>query len=354
MVKKLAVCVLLALLAVPAAAFALSPSETIPDDAVCLLVLRVKSSDPGIAWILNAYKKWFMHEKFGREVNNIVDDFNVLEFDEVAAGLLLNESGKPQYLAIGDMTKDNATVTFKYKDMNLKLKIKEREDVKGLQQGIVKALMDQWMDDKEKFEDAEGIVFSQARARKGDISTYTFVNNRVILGSDAGLVKEAKRVSEGTMPAAGRKDILALFLKHLDQDADGYLFIDNRSGYLTNFARKKEALWHLPVLISGDAVDSLGVVFNIADSNAAEVRAVFQAHDPSRLDMIEADARFMAEFSRRKLIVEKVDCTYDVSRTDTAVVVHFSLRNIEPYVKSLLKLDTPNGQPQQGPALSPQ
>lgn len=347
MLKK-CIPMLLAFLSIAGATYAAAPSETIPDDAVCLLVVKVKSTDPGIAWILNAYKKWFMHEKFGREVNSIVEDFNVLEFDEIAAGLLLNESGKPQYLAIGDMTKDNATVTFKYKDMNLKLKIKEREDVKGLQHGIVKALMDQWMDDKEKNEDTDGIVFSQKRAQKGDISAYTFVNNRVILGSDVGLVKEAKQGSEGTVSRHGQKDILVRFLKYLNQDTDGYLFIDNKTGYLTNFARKKEALWHIPVLISGDAIDSLGIVFNIIDSNSAVAQAVFQAHDASKLDLIESDARFMAEFSRRKLMQEKIDCAYDVERKEAAVIVNFQLNNIEPCIKTLLKLDAQNGPGQKG------
>lgn len=347
MLKK---CILmfLAFLAITGAVHGAAPSETIPDNAVCLLVVKIKSTDPGIAWILNAYKKWFMREKFGREVNSVVEDFNVLEFDEIAAGLLLSESGKPQYLAIGDMTKDNATVTFKYKDMNLKLKIKEREDVKGLQQGIVKALMDQWMDDKEKNEDTDGIVFSRKRAQKGDISAYTFVNNRVILGSDVGLVKAAKRESEGTVNRPAQKDILVQFLTYLDQDNDGYLFIDNKTGYLTNFARKKEALWHIPVLISGDVIDSLGIAFNIIDSNSAAAQAVFQARDASKLDLIESDARFMAEFSRRKLMQEKIDCVYDIETKGTAVVVNFKLNNIEPCIKTLLKLDTKDEQERKG------
>jgi hypothetical protein len=340
--RLLFLCVLAAL-CVPRTVSALPPSDTIPDDAVCLMVVKVKSTDPGIAWILNTYKKWFMHEKLGKEVNNIVEDFNVLEFDEIAGGLLLNENGKPQYLAVGDMAKESATVTFKYKDMNLKLKIKEREEVKGLQQGIVKALMEQWFDDKDKYEDDGGIVISRRRAEKGEVSVYAFVDNRVIVGTDYGLVKEAKRVSEGALGRAGRKDIYARFLTSVDQDTDGYLFIDNRAGYLTTFARKKESLWHLPVLISGDDIDALGVLFNIIDSDSADVRAIFQGRDPAKLDLIESDARFMAEFARRKLMLEKVDCVYDVVQRDLTVIVHFTLRNIEPYVKNLLRVDTQNG-----------
>ncbi len=331
---------------------AATPSETVPGDAVCLLTVKVKSTDPGVQWILTEYKRWFLGDKFGKEAQNIVGDFNILEFSEISLGLLLDADGKPQYLGIGDIDQENTTVTFKYKNLNLKLRVKERDETKGLQQGIVTALLKQWMGETSEASGAEGILFSASRAAKGDICAYTFVNNRVILGSAVPIVRDAQLASSGEATVPPMKENLSSFLKNLTAQDDGYLFIDNRTGYLTTFMRNKESIWKIPVLISGDSLDSAGIVFNVVDNNTATLCGYFHAKDPSQINVIAADVQFMAEFLRRKMLAEGIVGSYTIEKKGTDVVVLIDCRNIEGFIKKLLKMDKPSAPNASNPAVS--
>ncbi|MDP8261848.1 MAG: hypothetical protein P9M13_00915 [Candidatus Ancaeobacter aquaticus] len=317
-----------------------SPSYTLPEKAVCVLMLKVKSDDPGIHAILDKYKKWFLNEKLGADARTVVEDFNVLEFDEIALGLIPDEKGKPTYLAIGDMSEKDASVTFKYKNVNLKLNIKERKDEKGLQQGIIKALLDTWLDDSDIRKDDEGILYSKLRESRGEISSYAFFKNRVIIGSNYGIVKEAKTRSLPGAIIGSQKKNYAEFLRNLDKNDDGYFYIDNKSGYFTNFIRVREEVLRIPLLLSGDVIEFLGIFFDIVNKNAINARILFQGKNEESLKKIVVDARFMAEFFKRKMLVDNIGCTYRIVKRGNAVIVKIKLNNVEPLLNKLLKVQS--------------
>lgn len=315
-------------------------SGVIPEDAVCLILVKVKKDDQGIQWVLDSYKRWILKEKVGPDANKVIKDFNILEFDEIAMGLIHRGQAKPSYLVVGDMNDSNASITFKYKNLNLKLNIKERDEVKGLQHGIVRALMDHTINDRDRVEDDDGIVFSRQREEEGKISSYAFVNNRVILGSGYGLVKEARKATIDMKDNTRQRISLLKFLKNADGKEDGYIFVDNKDGYLANQAEKRGSRLRIPILVSGASIDSVGAFFDFVDRDSIKVRIVAQAKDPAAVDTIEVDARFLTEFYRRKLMTEKIDCVYSIEKKEDSVVVNMDIKNIEPFLKKILKVDT--------------
>ncbi|MFC2149251.1 hypothetical protein ACFLQ8_00950 [Candidatus Auribacterota bacterium] len=316
--------------------FARSASETIADKSSCLLVMRMTSDDKGIGSILNACKKWFLKEKIGPEVNDVIEDFNILEFDEIAIGVFPYKKGQLEFLAVGDINSKDASVTFKVKDVNLKLSIKERDNVKGLQEGIVKSILERWVDESDRRSDKDGVVFSRAREKRGDISSYGFIKNQVIVGSKYDLVKSVRKsLAKSSVGSVHKKNLLK-FLKKQSKTDDGYFFIDNSDKFLTNFVRVREAAFNTPLLLSGDAIDSLGIFFDIANKDTINARIIFQANDPFRTGDIKVDAQFLAEFLRRRLMVEKIYCKYKIITKRDYVVIAMTFKNIEQYLNNLL------------------
>ncbi len=319
-------------------------SEAISKDFSVGVFGRMHSSDPGIQWILDSYKRNFLAQHVDLSSKAVVEDFSFLEVDDVSVGLFDALGEKPKMLLVADILPTDATVSFKVKNVNFKLNIKERSQEKGLQPAVVKALLGALVKASDKTYLDNDLAYSASMQEQGKICAYAVVKDRAIVANDLALAKQALASTlEGVAlpPSPELKD----FLDRFDKPQDFLIYLNNAQGFLARLNDRLEKKLQIPILSGVDSIRCVGIYVDIVDKNHIEIRGTFVLTNPDASVETMQDVSFLAEFLRRKMLREGVCATIRMDQGPGKVQVHVGFSNTEDFLTKYLKKGSINKSP---------
>lgn len=327
-----------ALLCQPAVS-AKGTSDVLPADMSVGVFIRMNSDDAGIKWVMDSYKKNFLLDHMGEQSQTVVEDFSLVEVDE-ASVVFLEDSNvlgqKPRMLLVGDIVPSDASITFKVKNMDFKLNIKERSEEKGLQSAVVKALLGALVKAPDRTFLANELAYSPSLEKERKVCAYAINKNRVIVGNDLMLVQDAlKNTLEQSPPPSVPN--LRQFLGDFEKPQDLLVYFNNQAGFLTRYNEQLEKKLKIPLLTSAASVRCAAIFVDLVDADHAELRGIFLVDDPAKISATKEDLSFLVEFFRRKMLVEGITSTAVLEEAPGQVQVKMSLSNTEAFIAKWLK-----------------
>jgi hypothetical protein len=176
------------------------------------------------------------------------------------------------------------------------------------------------------------IYFAEGENIPEDFSAYAVLDDRVLIGADADILKTAIAGPSVEGSAGYRK------AKEFFSTADeGILFADNSSSKFVSFLQPLEKKWKMTLFLSAEDLEWLGFTFDIVDSDRMTGEFTFQGAPDAFIEDIQDDAEFLGEAFKRKFIAEKIDYSGTVEVIDMTVRLKFHIEGVEPLWKELYK-----------------
>ncbi len=335
-VQASAMAVLLNLIVPILSGIAQETSDVLPGGLSVGIFVRMHARNPGIQWILDSYKKSFLLDHMGDQAQAKVEDFSIIELKDASVGLFDALGPAPKMIVVSDMIPKDASITFKVKNMNFKLNIKERSAEKGLQPAIVKALLGAWVAAPDRTFLENEMAYSPALESEGRMCAYVVKANRIIVANDLSLAREALKYTAKGVPAASAPE-LKDFLRRFRKPQDFLFYLDNRGGFLSQLNAVLEKKLQIPLLTAADSLRCAGFFIDIVDKNHVVLRGTFIVNDPKDVAATSQDAKFLVEFFRRKLLVQKIHSRSRLQEGTNRVCVRMTLTNTSNFITEFLR-----------------
>ncbi len=311
-------------------------SDVLPADLSVGVYLKLSSGDPGIQWVLDSYKQYFLMNHLGRDGKAVVEDFSIVEVQEASVALLDPLGKTPRMLLAGDIIPGDASVTFKIKNVDFKLKIKERSHEKGLQSAVVKALLGAWVSAPDRRFLAEDVAYSPSLEKEGKVCAYAVENNRVLVSNELALLQGAKEAGAGGPSVVQSADLKA-FLAQFTKPKDLFVYVSNKDGFLSQLNAQYEKKMQIPLVTNAAALRAAGVFVDIVDQEHAVLEGSFLFNAAADIAATKQDIAFLLEFFRRKMMGEGIAATSQMSDIPGGVKVRMELSNTAIFLNKFLK-----------------
>lgn len=291
--------------------------EIIPDEIMVMASLKNIKSDPGLRFIMERYREKASRKESKRNIEVVEELYAKLNFSQVVCAMLMKErEDTPRYLiavSLPGVTAEEKNVHIFTKALNTLLK-KEDESLRS--------------EDYLKHE----IIYNYQREwkRPDEISAYTCLEDKVILGTDRDILKKVIMVAEGRKKSIAQSKKFADMKAKFIEAGDGFIYIDNRDVNFAQNLRYWEEEGHISLLLSAEHIHSLGISFNLVDEDRATGKIIFTALGKEALPDIRDDAQFLGEAIKRKFTAEKIDYTSKVVVKDKDVILDFTVAGLRP------------------------
>lgn len=300
--------VIFILLLLSAAGMILEGAEThnvIPGSCIAVTTITNIQSDPGVSWLITS---WIS----GPRESPLREFLNTTSFDELSIAVFPPKSDNPLYLLVVI----HITKGAKFDKAKLTKIITNDSDT------AVKSIS----------HNGTVINFTEDKNIPKDYSAYTVLGDRVLIGTDADILKLAI-TGPSVEGSAGY-----LKAKEWFSGADeGILFADNSSSKFVDFLKPLEKKWKMTLFLSAEELEWMGFSFDIIDSNRISGEFTFQGTPDAFIEDIQDDAEFLGEAFKRKFIAEKIEYSGNVSVQDMTVRLKLYIEGIEPLWKELYK-----------------
>ena len=297
--KKAAAFLCLALaLAGGASAAGLDTQKKVPAGAVAVVTVGNIQGDPGISRMLDA---WFKSKK----QSPLKDLLKILVPQELSVAFLPESKDKPMCaIAVLALPKGASPD-----------KAKLEAVVAGSKGRKIESLSYK----------GSTIFFGSGKANPAEFGAYAFVQDQLVLGTDADAIKKA---IDGP-PVDGGADY-AKAAGQIAQRRGGFLFADNAGSRLSDFIAPREKKWNMDLLLSAEALAYMGASFDVQSSSKLSGTIVFQAAKADRLADVKDDAGFIGEAFKGKFLADKIQYSSKVEAKDNTVTLTFQMDGMEP------------------------
>ena len=317
-------------------AFAKGTADTLPCDLSAGIFVRIHSNAPGIQWILDSYKRNFLLDRIGDQGQAAVEDFSLVELEEASVAFLEPSGKKTKMVFVSDIIPTDASITFKIKHVDFKLKIKERSEDKGLQGAIVKALLGAWVSAKDRTFLEHEVAYSPSLEAAGKVCAYAVRKNRIIVGNDLSLVQGALRSTLEATPSQALPD-LKEFLQRFEKPQDILIYLNNQNGFLNRLNAQWEKKLKIPLLTGVSSLRCGGIFVDIVDQDHLELRGIFLVEDPPKVSETKQDLAFLSEFLRRKMLTQGIRAVAHLDEAPGQVLVRMNFSNTTAFLTKFLK-----------------
>jgi len=272
--------------------------KRIPAGAVAAVTVGSIQGDAGLSWMLGAWGK-------SKRQSPLRDFLKSVSPQELSIAFLPETKDKPMYaLAVIAFAKGASP------DKALLAKV-----IAGSKDAKIETVGYK----------GSNIVYGSGKADPADFGAYAFVQDLLVLGTDADAVKKA---IDG--PSIDGSANYAKAIGQAPKGMDGILFAENAQSQFSDFIVPREKKWNMDLLLSADALSYLGASFDIASPSKLVGTIVFQASKPDRLADVKDDAGFIGEAFKRKFLADKIQYSGTVDVKDNTVTLSFQIEGLEP------------------------
>ncbi len=288
--------------------------DLIPREAMVVSSLGKIKTNPGLSFLMELEREKLMREE--SEVNKrAVGEMYQLDIIEVAAALFpLSAEGISHYIVVVEFPPDQPQKIEAFlKSLDTLLKKPGERMVKTTHL-------------------KHNIIYSHYRQTRDpeEISAYTRLGNRLILGTGVEVVKKAIDVAEGKSGSIVEdKEFIRMRTKAIEA-RDGFVYVNNKEARFVKTLREWEEDWHMTLFLSAESMVSIGLSFDLIDEARAKGKIVFRATKEEALPAIHDDARFLGEAIKRKFIAEKIDYTSKTTTKGNYVTLDFTIAGLKP------------------------
>ncbi len=163
-----------------------------------------------------------------------------------------------------------------------------------------------------------------------EVSAYTRLGNKIILGTGSEVLKKVIDVAEGKSSSIIEDEEFIKMRAKAIKAQDGFIYVNNKEARFVKTLREWEEDWHMTLFLSAESMTSIGLSFDLLDEDRARGKMVFRAIKEEALPAIQDDARFLGEAIKRKFTAEKIDYTSKITTKGNYVTLAFTIWGLKP------------------------
>jgi len=302
----------------------------IPEGSAVIFLFKADKNDPGVRALTGGALEKLSEGKVSRQIGQNILSLISGEVLGVVFPPDSDQSGdKLAYGIVAGYVRENFDFTVSLRGNTIRMKAKSIPD---LENKVLSPLLEQALNSESKnftrevFKGRQIVSLAQAKGDNQGITTYSFADGKIFLGSSPEVVKKLLLLQE--QKASNSYPFYETFLEGKE---DGLLFLDNTRGYLAGLIKNNKNLAEFGTILSMVNIHQATLSFNLVDENSLTGGLDIFPEGASRLNFLEKEVQLLGAFLKGRLFLEGLNWSNKVQKQGDHVRMEFQITNLKTY-----------------------